>query len=124
MAIQRERDSDNTSLSYNNIGKSYAKQGNYDLALEYFYRSLRMREKRGYVRNQAISVVNRGKALKEKREFIGVIRSLEKGLAIREQLGSLPLIAETLVDICKLYNTQKKYSKAIYNCQRQLWHQS
>ena len=95
LEIRKELDSTNTPLAFNNLGKSYAKQKDYDIALEYFYKGLEMSERLGDVRNQALNASNIGKTLKDKGVLKESMTYLKKGLAIREQIGSLPLISET-----------------------------
>lgn len=65
LAIQREKDSTHTPQSFTNIGKSYARRGDYDIALKYFHQSLKMSENSGGLRNQALTLGNIGTVLKK-----------------------------------------------------------
>ena len=94
----------------NNIGMIYLKQQYFDLAIEYFLKSLRMGPEK-YA--ESIILGNLGQAYKNKGDADQALEYYEKGLEICREINDVSCEINQLGYISQIYSNRQKYDKAL-----------
>ncbi len=120
------------SISYNNIGLIYWNQGNYpkvhpvkrdslfNRALEYYQKSLKIREELGDRKGISDSYNNIGIIHYEQGNYSRALEYYQKSLKITEELGDRDGIATSLGNIAGLNIELKNYTNAIVEANKSL----
>jgi len=97
----------------NNIGYIYDSQGDIPKALEYFHKSLKIREDIGDKKGIAISLNNIGNIYKNQGDIPKALEYFHKSLIISEEIGNKQGIALSLNNIGRIYNNKGEIPKAL-----------
>jgi tetratricopeptide (TPR) repeat protein/serine phosphatase RsbU (regulator of sigma subunit) len=97
----------------NTQGISLSIQGDYDKAIDYFTRSLKIREEIGDKQDIAATLNNFGIIYKNQGDYAKAIDYNTRSLKIREEMGYKKGIATSLNNIGVIYDEQGDYAKAI-----------
>ena len=101
--------------SYNNIGLIYANQGKYDLALENYFKSLKIRQEIGNQYGIASSYNNIGLIYANQGKYDLALENYFKSLKIMQEIGNQYGIASSYNNIGIIYEEQGKYDLALEN---------
>ncbi|HIA35213.1 MAG TPA: tetratricopeptide repeat protein, partial [Flavobacteriales bacterium] len=101
------------AISYNNIGWTYKNQGNYEKALEYYYKSLKISEEIGDKEGIADSYDNIGRTYNDLGNYEKAMVYHYKSLKIFEEIGDKRGIATSYTCIGLIYWKQGKYKQAL-----------
>jgi len=99
--------------SYNNIGIIYANQSDYPLALNYYFKSLKIRKELGDKQGMADSYNNIGIIYKNQSSYPQAMDYYFKSLKIYEEQSNKEGIALTYNNIGNIYNSQSSYPLAL-----------
>ena len=91
--------------SYNNIGAVYWSQSSYPQALEYYFKSLKIRKQLGDRKGMAYSYNNIGGIYKNQSNYSQALEYYFKSLKIFEQLGDKQGMAGSYTNIGSLYTS-------------------
>lgn len=108
------------SLSYNNLGKTYANKGQYELAANNFLSALALMEKGKDLQGQAYYLNNLGALYDLQHNYERAISYYERSLKVKKQLGDLKGIGATNTNLGISYFNLGNYSKAIECYQRSI----
>ncbi len=113
---KNERLSFQTTLSgaYNNMGYIYDDQGRVVDALEYYHKSLRIREEIRDKQGIAESLNNIGVIYVNQGELDQALKYYLKSLAAKEDLGNKKSIATSLNNIAAIYRNKGEIKKALW----------
>ncbi len=98
---------------FNNIAYIKEKKGDFKLSLEYYFKSLKIRNERGDLKGVAISLNNIGFLHKKKGELDIALEYYNKSLKIREVIRDEGGIAESSSNIGRIYDDQGDIKKAL-----------
>ena len=101
------------AYALNNFGIIYADHGDYSKAIDYYTRSLKIKEKLGNKKGIASSLNNIGLIYSGQGDYSKAIDYNTRSLKIQEKLGNKKRIASSLNNIGEIYRYQGDYSKAI-----------
>ena len=101
------------AYALNNFGIIYADHGDYSKAIDYYTRSLKIKEKLGNKKGIASSLNNIGLIYSGQGDYSKAIDYYTRSLKIEEELGNKKGIASSLNNIGLIYSGQGDYSKAI-----------
>lgn len=104
----------------NTQGVSFYLQGNYPWALEYYQKSLVIREEIGNKGGIAISLNNIGNIYRVQGNYPQALEYQQKSLAMYEEIGDKGGIANSLTNIGFIYNNQGNYSRVLEYQQKSL----
>ena len=107
-------------MNLSNIGAVYSEQGNHAKALEYYRKSLTVREDIGLPHGIALCLNNIGIAYFSQGNLAKALECYQKSLKIQEQIGDQLGVAISLNNIGNLYIQEKKYTQAAENLKRSL----
>ena len=97
----------------NNIGYIYMNQGDIPKALEYYHKSLKIKEEIGDKDGIAISLNNIGVIYKNQGDIPKALEYFHKSLKIKEEIGDKKGIAMSLNNIGAIYRNQGDIPKAL-----------
>ena len=98
--------------SLSNIGNSYYLKGNYDKALDYLTKSLKIKESLNYSYGLIYTLGNIGNVKFAQQEFESAIDFLKKSLKIQKEMGHKEIELETTVHLYLIYESLGiKYDK-------------
>ena len=100
------------AFCYNNIGTVHKNKQEYDLAIEYFLKSLKMKEELGNKKAMASSYNNIGNAYQDKGDADKAIDFYSKALAIYEEFGNKKEMAIAYNNIGNLFLKTDKAEEA------------
>ncbi len=100
-------------MSLNAIGYIYDDQGDYVRALNYYLRSLKIKEEMGDKRGIAGCLNNIGNIYGYQGDNLNAMEYYKSSLKIKEELGDKSGIANTLGNIGSEYAAMKEYSKSL-----------
>ena len=95
--------------AYNNLGLQFKNQGAYDVALEYYERSLDIKYDINDEKGIAHCYLNIGVIFHTQGEFVNALNYYFKCLKLREKLGDKNGIAGTYNNIGAVYHYQDDY---------------
>jgi len=95
-----------------NIGAVYEKRSEFDIALEYYERSLRLREELGNKIGIATSYQSIGVVLSIQKKNDEALQYFLKALKIKEEAGAREGVTSLLNNVGNTYMEQKKYALA------------
>ena len=101
------------SKTIGNIGNIYSEQGNYPMALEYYFKALRIDEKLQRKNGITSNLGNIGLVYCYQREYPKALEYLFKALKMDEESGNKDGVARHLGNIGLAYNQQKNFKKAL-----------
>lgn len=101
------------SLSYNNLGKTYANRGQYELAAKHFLQALEIMEKASDLQGQAYYLNNLGALYDLQHNYAKAISHYKRSLIIKKELGDIKGIAATHTNLGISYYNLGDYPKAI-----------
>jgi len=104
----------------NSIGELFYFAGNYDDALEYFRKALRMDEGVGDRSGMARSLNNIGSIYHSRGEYDSALKNYEKALHMAEELGDKKNVATFLSNIGSIYYAWGDYDSALRNYEKAL----
>ncbi len=97
----------------NNLGTIVDRLGEWDKAIEYYEKSLKIKEKLGDFQGMAQTYNNLGLVYKDKSEWDKAIGYYEKSLEISEKLGDFQDMALTYINLGTVYKDKSEWDKAI-----------
>lgn len=98
---------------YNVLGVIHTFIGNYDIALSYHVKSLKIREKIGDKKSIAASYNNLALVYQEAKNYNKALEYYFKALNIKNELGNKIAIGLTLNNIGGIYRLKKNYNKSL-----------
>ncbi len=101
------------AVAFNTQGISFYFRGDYAKAIEYYTRSLKIREEIGDKQGIAASLNNIGLIYNEQSDYAKAIEYHTRSLKINEEIGDKKAIAVSLGNIGNIYKKQGDYVKAI-----------
>jgi serine phosphatase RsbU (regulator of sigma subunit)/TPR repeat protein len=101
------------SGTLNNIGYVYERQGDMQLALDYYLKSLKISEQIGYKNGIANSFNNIGNIYENQGDITLALEYYQKCLKIKQQIGNKRSITNTLINIGMVYNEQGNIQLAL-----------
>ncbi len=101
------------SHDFSNIGTIYQRQGNYPKALEYYFKSLKIKEGIGDKSGIAITLSKIGIVYSKQGDYPKTLEYYFKSLKINEEFGNKRGIAANLGNIGVVYRRQGEYLKAL-----------
>ncbi|MBL4586977.1 MAG: tetratricopeptide repeat protein, partial [Flavobacteriales bacterium] len=101
------------ATALNTQGASFHVRGDYDKAIDYYTKSLKISEETGGKQGIALSLNNIGIIYKGQGDYVRAIDFYTKSLRIKEGIGDKRGIALSLNNIGNIYMTQGNYAKAI-----------
>jgi serine phosphatase RsbU (regulator of sigma subunit)/Tfp pilus assembly protein PilF len=104
----------------NNTGYLASSRGDHVHALEYYEKSLKIREEQGDLEGVASSFNNIGFIYKNLGDIPKALEYYEESLKIREKMGEKAGIASTLVNLASIYADQGDEQKSLEYCARSL----
>ena len=107
-------------ISYNNIGIIYKNQGNYEKALEYYSKSLAIKEELSDKKGMAVSCNNIGNIYLYQGDYEKSLEYYSKSLAIKKEIGDKKGIGSSYNNIGVIYDDQGNYEKALEYCSKSL----
>ncbi len=108
------------SASYNNIGAIHQYQGNYPKALEYYQKSLKIKEELGGRKGMSSSYNNIGAIHYYQGNYPKALEYYQKSLKIREELGNRKGMSASYNNIGLIHNEQGNYPRALEYFQKSL----
>ncbi|MBW8050675.1 MAG: tetratricopeptide repeat protein [Cytophagales bacterium] len=99
--------------SYNNIGAVYWNQSSYPQALEYYFKSLKIRKELGDKKGIAGSYNNIGIIYWNQSSYPQALKYYFKSLKIEKQLGNKQGMADSYNNIGVIYENQSSYPQAL-----------
>lgn len=106
--------------SLNNIGVIYDSQGDFAKSLDYYTRSLKVREEIGDKQGIATSLNNIGFAYRNRGDIAKAMEYLVRSLKIQEEIGDKKVVAASLNNIGLIYKDQGDVTKALEYYNRSL----
>lgn len=106
--------------SLNNIGVIYDSKGDFAKSLDYYTRSLKVREEIGDKQGVATSLNNIGFAYRNRGDIAKAMDYLVRSLKIQEEIGDKKVIAASLNNIGLIYKDQGDVVKALEYYNRSL----
>ncbi|MCX8079924.1 MAG: tetratricopeptide repeat protein [Bacteroidia bacterium] len=105
-----------SSAAWGNMGLIYSDQGNYSMALEYYFRALKMNETIGDKKGQAVNLGNIGLVYWNQGDYSNALEYYFRAQRIDEEIGNKQGLASNLANIGLVYNDLGDYLKALeYN---------
>ena len=101
------------SLSYNNLGKTYANRGQYDLAAKNFLKALEIMEASDDLQGQAYYLNNLGALYDLQHNYSRAIDYYSRSLKIKDKLGDVKGMAATQTNLGISYHNLGDYDNAI-----------
>ena len=101
------------SSCYGNIGVTYSIQGNYDIAINYFLKSLKICEETGDKKGASSCDANIGTVYYNRGDYPKAIIYYQKSLKIKEAIGDKKGASTCYNNIGLVYYNQGSYNKAI-----------
>jgi serine phosphatase RsbU (regulator of sigma subunit) len=108
------------STALNTQGASFYFKGDLAKAIDYYTKSLKIREELGNKIGIAMSLGNIGVIYEKQGNYANAIEYYARSLKIREETGDKKGIASTLNNIGNIYHRQGNYKKAMYYFSRSL----
>jgi tetratricopeptide (TPR) repeat protein len=102
-------------ILYNNVALAYTELANYDLALQYHFKSLLIRETLGNKSEVSISKNNIGLVYYKLQNFDKALEFYFQSLAIKQEIGDFYDIERTYLNIGLCFLELKQFSKAVEN---------
>jgi tetratricopeptide (TPR) repeat protein len=102
-----------SSLGYNSLGIIFYNKGNYDKAINYYSRSLKIREEIGDKKGIAATLNNFGIVYQDQGDNAKAIEYYNRSLKTNEEIGDKKGEANTLSNIGRIYQEQNDTAKAI-----------
>jgi tetratricopeptide (TPR) repeat protein len=100
-------------MLYNTLGNNYRIKGDYSIALEYFFKALKVNEKINERIGIAQNFGNIGIIYKTQKDYPNALVYYNKALAMFEKLGNKEGIGTNLGNIGITYEMMKEYSKSL-----------
>ena len=98
----------------NNIGLIYRNKGDISLALEYYQKSLKIREETGDKKGLSTAFNNIGVIYKNQGNITKALEYFHKSLKIREQIGDKNLVMNSFNNIGDIYYSQRDFPMALF----------
>ncbi len=98
--------------SYNNIGGIYRKQGNYPLALEYYFKSLKISEELGYKKGLSIAYLGIGNCYNQGSNIKKGIDYLTRALKLAQSINLGEVILDSAGELSRAYAKIKQFDRA------------
>lgn len=108
------------SVSLNNIGLIYQELKQYDKALEYHKKALKIREEINLHSEQAISLANIGVCLHSLSRYEEAVQTYEKAILLAKSANNMRQYYSLFDNLANVYQEMKKYDKAIVNYKKAL----
>jgi tetratricopeptide (TPR) repeat protein len=102
------------------MGNIYSDQGNHPKALDYYQKSLKIREQIGDQQGIAVCLMNMGNSYYDQGNYPKALDYYQKSLKIQEQIGNQQGIAYSLNNMGSIYSGQGNYPKALEYFQKSL----
>ena len=99
--------------AFNNVGIIYSLMGNYELAFDYYQRSMAIKVEIGDRRGQAVILNNSGIIYMNKTDYEQAMNYFRKALAIYEEIGDRQKMAGSLINIGIIYLFKNDYERAM-----------
>ena len=113
--LREEAGSWTAANSLNNLGVIYKEQGMYSLALDCYFKSLKIKEKANDKKGIASSLSNIGEIYRNMKDPQKALEYFEKGLAIRKEIKDLKGGANVMCNKATVFYDQKEYDRALEN---------
>ncbi len=101
------------SNTYNNLGRFYSSQKNYDVSLDYIQKALIIKQKLNDKKELANTYNNLGIVYRLKKDYDNAIKAQTNALEIRKNILDKIGLANSYTNIGNLYQLQKNYDKSI-----------
>lgn len=101
------------SLGYNSLGIIFYNKGDYDKAINYYSRSLKIREEIGDKKGIAATLNNFGIVYQDQGDYAKAIEYYTRSLKTNEEIGDKNGEANTLSNIGRIYREQGDLEKAL-----------
>src|SRR5262249_35485429 len=118
--FERNGDKSGIALSDNVIGNIHNRQGEYALALEYYGRSLALRQSLNDTLGVAQTLSNVGFAHSSRGDYAQALEAYRQSLALKETLGDKRGMGVTLNNMGIVYDVQGNYALAVEYYQKSL----
>jgi tetratricopeptide (TPR) repeat protein len=112
-SVRKDSNTAETAEIFKNIGKTYFSLGEYDKALEAFYKALDEYKKINNHKGEAIILEQIGLSYSKLAKEKEAIDSLNKALQINIEVGNTTAQAKTLNELGKIYQKLGKPEKAL-----------
>ncbi|MBI4647875.1 MAG: tetratricopeptide repeat-containing sensor histidine kinase [Bacteroidia bacterium] len=99
---------------YNNLGVTYLLKGNYDKAIDYFMKSVKIREELGDKRGMSACFTNIGIIHTTQGFYNKALYYYLKSLKIKEEIGDKNGMSKCYTSLGNVYYYQNKYDSAIF----------
>ena len=99
--------------SLNNIGLIYSNQGNYEKALDYYAKSIKIREEIGDKSGTGGSYNNIGIIYDQQGNLEKALENYSESLKISEEIGDKKGVSSSLTNIANIYYVQGNYEKSL-----------
>ena len=97
---------------FNDLGSVYKAKGEWDRAIDFYERSLAIKEKVGDEHGMAPTLNNLGSVYKAKGEWDRAIDFYQRSLDIKEKVGDVVGLSITLFNLASIYEGQERYAQA------------
>ncbi len=97
----------------NSLALAHTRTGDYDIALDYNFQSLRIREEEGDKESISISLNNIGLVYLEISDFENALNYFERSYTLKKEIGNLDDIEIRLTNLGYCYSGLEQYDKAI-----------
>jgi len=97
---------------YQNIGKLYRLWKKFNLAHEYYSKSIEIFEKEKDEFNKVISYLGDALTYESEEDFYNAIKNFEKCIKFGEKINDLELLSNVYKELAKIYESQKDYKNA------------
>ena len=108
------------SLTYNNLGKTYVNQGQYELAAKNFLIALELMEKDNNLQGKAYYLNNLGALYDLQHNYTRAIDYYQRSMAVKKKLNDLKGIASSHTNLGISYYNLGDYHKAIVNYEQSI----
>lgn len=106
------------SLTHNNIGKTYANKGQYDLAVFYFLEALKLMEKDNNLMGQGFYLNNIAAIYDLQHNYSKALEYYQKSLEIKQSIGDSTGIAASYTNLGITYLNLADFEKALFYNQK------
>ncbi|MGD2092498.1 MAG: tetratricopeptide repeat protein [Candidatus Aminicenantes bacterium] len=111
---------DNQAVAYDRIGSLYFNFGEYDTALSYYEKSLKIDEERNHIKGVSSSLHQVGRISQEKGDYDEALKQYQKALEISEKIGDIKGVSSSLHQVGMIYQDKGDYDEALKQYQKSL----
>jgi len=113
LSLVTGRECREASVALEALGRAYGQRGEFDEALQYYQRSLKIREAEQDEEGTASCLNGIGFVLSSKWQYAEALSYYERALAIRKKLGDQAGVAGTLNNLALVHSDLGEYEKAL-----------